>query len=753
MIESREQRKRTTLLHRRKVAIVASVLIVAILSVSLYFIYDYFNSVYTFRDANFNDEDSDDRKEYYIVKVDGEFGMYYDKEGKNPLKTTSPPGVSYDLFVTDIGTTVKVDGETGDVEVKTIPVSYHDNEYIQGEYLSVFEGVDTTDILEIEVSNGYGQFSIYRIAENLTNASGDIDVDNFIIKNAPLTATSYDHMSYALYYAGHVMVNSRLDGAIKDENGEYSIYGLVPETRVDAEGNEYEYTPSYYVIKTKDDVEYKIIVGDKLLDGSGYYIQCEDNGVLRDAVYILTPADNTEINETNFENTLMGPAKNFLTAAIIYPASTNDYYDVTDFTISAKDGSSLRDVVKFSYVDLEEREDTVLGIHPYVFADDSFHSYHPHYDNIDVVLQGLMDPTIDDIAVIAPTNAQKAEYGLMSATLDADGKTVYVYDSEYVIKFRRNVVDEDSGESFPLVQTIYISGANEDGNYYTFTEIYFPTADDDSPYKGFQLNMICEVSESTMAFLKWDDDDWVYPNLMQISLDYLDNVELIWNDYSAHIQAHHGKASDGTDSFRVTLTDTKDYAKNPLETYEVLEFKDNGGNTWVISSEAISVYSSTGEELKPQSLHREYNSIGRKVQVIDKFAVTAAGDKVYINKDDITIVYANGKTEKRMRYQITLFKRMFAGINSMSIVDAYHLSAEEEAALIADESKHILTIKTTDTEGEVKTFSFYAVTGRKAYVTVDGQGGFYLQTQSLTKLTNDLQRFINGENIDMDAMD
>ena len=757
MIESREQRKRSTLLHRRKVAIIASLIIVALLALSLYIIYDRFNSVYTFRDANYGNEQNNERSEYYIVKVDGVFAMYYDKQGKEMLKTTSPPNVSYELFVTDAGTTVRIDEETGDAQVESIPVQYHGNEYISGKYLSVFEGIEVTDISEIEIYNPLGSFSLYRVADNDTVASGDIDVSNFIVKNAPLTAINNEYMSYALYYAGHVMVNSRLtdkDGnTITSKDVSFAEYGLLPEIRTDKDGNKYSYTPSYYTITTKKGEKYKIIIGDKLIDGSGYYIQCQDkDGKLRDAVYILTPADNTEVNGTNFENTIMGPAKNFLSASIIYPVSATEYHDVTDFTVMSKKNGLLSNIVKFSYVDIEDRTGTVLGIHPYVFADDSFHSYNPHYDNIDIVLQNLMDPTIADIAVIAPTDAQKAEYGLMSATVNADGKTVYEYDPQHKISFRRTLTDEESGEKLALVQTIYISEKNENGNYYTFTEVRFPTAAENSEYKGFKINMICEVSQSSLGFLEWDTDDWVYPTFMQISLDYLDKLELIWNDYSASIVTQNYKVKD-TSVFSVSLTDTKNYDDKTLDTFGVLTFKDNGGNTWIINPDRIKVYSPSGEELVPQSLHFEHNSIGDQVHVMDSFTVTAAGAKVYITKDEVQVLHPNGKSETFARYQTKLFQKMFAGINAMRIVDSYELSAEEEAALIADPKNHLLTIKTTDTEGTQKTFSFYALTARKAYVVVDGIGGFYMQTQALNKLANDLDKFINCKDIDMEAID
>ena len=68
MIESREQRrKRSTLLHRRKVAIIASILLVAILSCTLAFVFSYFKNVIPYKEIDLNTKEE---YQYYIKKVD-----------------------------------------------------------------------------------------------------------------------------------------------------------------------------------------------------------------------------------------------------------------------------------------------------------------------------------------------------------------------------------------------------------------------------------------------------------------------------------------------------------------------------------------------------------------------------------------------------------------------------------------------------------------------------------------------------------
>lgn len=728
MIESREQRKRSTLLHRRKVAIIASVLVVIVLGATLALLYNYFDTVIPFYDV--------DGVKYYIRKIDGVYAAY--DENDNILDTDIPLGTSQMLYVTAAGTTIYVDPETGEAEVKAIPAIYYegDGEDMDHEYLMVFTGVDDDDILSIEVKNTYGNYTVARLDPDTLQVSSKGD---FVLLNSPLTAINQETLSYLTYFTGHALVRDRLE----DPNPDFSEYGLVEETRVDEDGNEYLYTPSYYVVTTTENVKHKIIIGDRLIDGSGYYVQYENNdGVKRDAVYVLKPTDMTETTGVTYEQTILGPAKNYLTPTIIYPTSSTDYFEVQNFNIKKK--GEDKTVISFSYIDLEDRTGTVQGIHPFVFDETSYTQYHPNYDNIDAVLLSLMDPAIVDIAEIAPTKAKRAEYGLMKAvTNEETGAVTYVYDPEYTISFKKMISDQTTGAEFEIVQNIYVSAKNEDGNYYTFTEIKIPSAADDSLLKGININMICVVSESTLDFLDWDPYDWVYTSFMQIGITYTEKLEVEYGDYSASFEINNGKIRDDLATMGINAADSTGRKVNTFDKYE---FTDTQGNYWLITPQRIYVYAPDGTEKKPSTRHYEYNSIGEQVQVMDKPVQASNGDLIYVEKDKVIV----GNNDPILRYHTTIFKKTFANINSMKIVDYYDLENEEE--YVADESNHIITVKVTDENGETNTYSFYKLTARKAYITVNGQGGFYVQTTKLTKLINDIERFFNGKDVDMEGL-
>ena len=658
--------------------------------------------------------------------------------------------------MTTLGTMIYVDEETGEYERRVIPEMLFTEEDLEREaYLSIFKTVSQNDLISIDVHNSYGDYTVCRLYfdEKTGNAVLGAENGDFVLRNAALTAINKDFMSYLTFYVGFPLVQKRLTDPVKDANGEYSEYGLVAETRVDENGNEYEYTPNYYVITAKNGVKHKLIIGDPLLDGSGYYIQYEDkDGVKRDAVYVLKPTDMTEVNGTTFENTILGPSKNFLTPSITYPSTTNDYYNVVDFSINKNENGTLEEVVNFSYIDIADRTNTVLGIHPYVFSDDSYASYHPNYDNIDLALQKLMDPDVVDIAVVSPTKDQRVEYGLMKKVDKGDGTFEYVYDAAYVIKFRKTIKDSSSDATFDIIQTIYVTKRNERGNYYTFTEMRSPTVSDESLFSGVKIDMICEVSTATLDFLEYDAYDWVYPAFMQIQIDYLKDVEFIWGNNDIKVQVNNYEES-GFSVLDVVATDGSTYTEqNPLETFGILKITDSNGNIWIITPQEVKVYNAAGTELKPETRSRVTNALGSKVQILQKPIEAANGDWYYINKDDITIAKKGGGSETILRHHTMLFQRTFATVNATRIIDSYRLTAEEEAALRADASAHLLTIKITDTEGDLKTYEFYSLPGssRKAYIFVDGVGGFYIQATRISKITSDIQKFIAGEPVNMD---
>lgn len=740
MIKTREQRKASTLLQRRKLAIIISLILVAILALSLVLVYNYFSTVLPFTDY--------DNTEYQIKKVNGVFGMY-DMNG-SILPTMSPQGIDEEYYETKAGTCVYIDPDTGEYKIKIIPEIYYDADgenYDEDLLLSVFKRVPSENILSIEIHNQKDSFKLIR--------TGTTELA-FALESSLFSSLNMDNLSYLAYMVGSPTVKERLDSPIKDGNGAFSEYGLVPQQRTDAEGNAYSYTPTYYVITTLDGIKHKMIIGDRLIDGSGYYAQYENNdGVKRDAVYIFSPPDMSQINNTSFENTILAPAKDLVVPNLAYFGTDNDYYDVTDFSINKRVDGNLQELICFSYIDIEDRTGTVQGIHPYVFSGENLKGYHPNYDSISEMFYSLLNPSIVEVSVLSPSNDDKVAYGLMEKTELEDGTVKYSYNSAYTLDFDRTISvsykDANGNEieaSEKVHQTLYISKPNENGNYYVFTELRFLENTDSSKITGISLNTICEVSGSTFEFLTYDNYDWIYPTFMQIALDHTTQIEIISKDYNATFKVLKTKAGD-TDILTIEASNDKG---ETVRTFGGMYFTDANGFRWTITPSEIKVLSADGKtEAKPSGRRYDYNALGEQVRVMDGYAKSANGDLIYVEKDYIKVKHLDGSMDTYLRHHNTLFKYLFNWLTSTAIVDSYNMSAEDEKALIENPDNKLLTVKVTDTEGSVFCYNFYTLTSRKSYITIgetEEVGGFYIQATRVTKFINDAKKFFAGEIID-----
>ena len=810
MIESRAQRKASTLLRRRKIAILVTLAIVVVLGVILAVVYNYVQTVVPYYDV--------DDTEYHIKQVSGVY-MMFDKDG-NLL----PIEQEFGYYRTTAGTLIQLDATTGEIKERVIPDFYDPSlsETVDHQKILIFPNIEGKDISTIRIYNENEPQGYTLARYNIDTMLLDNNADFVLMYNkmdSTLLTLKKDLVSALYVAAGYPLATSKIDPEQVAALG-YSEYGLEACTRtrsswyyrvvftVDdkeyvynvnlADGKildddtvkdsveptydtvyptegiastraiaiaqnllapsrdskikisvtariyeeTYEYTPAFYIVASKTGERHKMIIGDRLINGGGYYAQYEDieTGERKPAVYVLN---------SSIKDTLLSPADTIVEPMIAYPTTTNDYFDVTDFTVYKKESDQRGDydkIISFNYIDIADRENTVEGIHPYEFSDGQFSGFRPNYDNIDACLLSLMDSTINDIIKISPSAQDKIKYGLAKPKLDengnieydADGNMKVEYDSEYKIFFYRYHTDEE-GKKHKFSQTIYVSAANADGNYYVHTLIDFPEA-------TMSLDMICEVSGATLNFLIWDTYDWVYPEYLQTGILYTDKLTVTLPDNQYTFDLVHDKV-DGTSTLSIIATDSKG---NTVTTFGSLAFKDAEGNQWYITPADIKVYNVAGTEVKPTTRHYEHNSIGEQVRVIDTQVLVEDGSRVRITKDYVFINRPDGTEEKILRYHTTLFKKLFQLLTNVSIVDSYDITEDEEAALIADPKNYVGTVVLKDDTGREIVAEYYTLTARKMYIKVNGSGGFYVSSNHVKKSIEAIDFFMNGQDFSTD---
>ena len=104
-----------------------------------------------------------------------------------------------------------------------------------------------------------------------------------------------------------------------------------------------------------------------------------------------------------------------------------------------------------------------------------------------------------------------------------------------------------------------------------------------------------------------------------------------------------------------------------------------------------------------------------------------------------------------VRFATELFRKLYQTLLYANIESSYEMTEEEEAALLApDSGAWQMTLTVTD-EKKTNTYSFYYLTPLKSYITINGNGGFYVMTNRVNKFTADAQRFFANQPIDATA--
>lgn len=747
--------KKSTLLKRRKIAIVAAVIAVIVLVVSLVFVLDYVNATAV--------EDPADGTVYYVRKKDSVYSLY-----DTDKKTVLPTEEVYSYYVTHAGTLVDVDSEKGTWEI-IATVDTEGNEQVGfNQRVLMFPHIEKANILKLEVHNSEGEFTFAR----MNYETGELDSgSDFTIIGSPFV--SYDQELFASLYvsAGYTLTTQKISDPIHDENGEFTEYGLVAQTRTrevtdedgnyvyDEEGNhtyeEYYYEPAYYVLTDVGGNEYKVIVGDMLVTGGGYYVQYVDMSgeteVKRDAVYVLS---------ADIGDTMLVSVETFVTPQLTYLMSLNTYFDVENFCVFNKNENATGDddaytaIVGFSYIDLTERENTIKANEPYVFLPGFGigEGYMASSNNIDVCLQGLYDTSFVGVAKLAPTDEDMERYGLVKPTGENEnGEMQYDFTHKYLIVYDFDATDDNGAFLYTVRHYIFISEKTEDNTYYAYTVLY-QVDDNGKETLLYDLGMIVEINSHSLEFLTWDSYDWINASYINLNIAFCDEITLQTSDYSAKFELDNsGSDSSQSISSSYLTVHATDSAGHDTTTFSSMVVTDDKGNVWTITASEITCVNSAGTSLTISTAYYDYNVMGTQVRVVSGYISCADGSKVYVTADEVKVVTAEGTTNY-VRYDTNLFRQFYKTLLYATIVDSYNVSDEEEAAICTDE-KLMLTMTVRNTEGTTYTYRFYKLTSRKAYITVsvnDGEavGGFYVMVNRVEKFVSDAQRFFACELID-----
>lgn len=664
------ERVKSSLSRQRRILLIAAaaVLVLAVaLGVALYF-----TSRITFKDPQ-------DGTKYYIRQVKTESGKKYviqDKSGRTLDKTTSGN------YVTASGTIVYVNSKDGSYST-VAAVLTEDSETVRFDTSNakydvlLYPMLERDSITSIEVVNEKDHFRFIKLVKTEDQS------EYFVLEDRPdISVSTTTSFATLVSCTGYTRTLLRLDTEKVKELG-YAEYGL-PENPDDA--------TKYFIITDKTGKSHKVILGDEVPSGQGYYARYAG----RDAVYVLRELETTQYNITIAE-ALFGTVETYVVpvGASKNMTSTN-YFDVSNFELYRK--GQPRPLIAFSYSGSHTmRNNTFYASTPYV-TDRDLKGYTVNEARVDDCLLQLCEWTPGKTASLfrkedGSYTYEELQQWLSEYGLDNDS---YAYRISFIFNQNRTYnAEKDRDELSKKDQEkheILISARQEDGTYYvynlcaTYNE---ETREFDKPVDGY--NMVVAINYPQMEFLSWDTKEWIESTIFSNNIAYLTELSI--------------KAA-ACDTFPGGYTGV--FHPDNTATIRDLEAKTN--HSGAISSDKMTVADGNGKALDVTQFKRFYQEL-LCTSLVGYSSLPEETQQAYRNAG------AAGA-------QLTL-KLTYTLLKYNAVKGVYEATGE--------------TV--------VREYCFYRdyAAPREIFTTVNGVGDFYISRTRFEKILRDIGRLYNPD--------
>lgn len=673
-----------------------------------------------------------DGLKYYVKEKGGSY-VLCDKDGYT-LETTKDG-----YFSTTLGTLVEVNKETGACTTIAVVDTEEGEDLGTSRRILMFRHTQQSSIQSIQVHTSANDYTFYRDSD-----------DAFQIKG--YEGTPYDKalLSQLAVSCGYPLTMEKVKDPIKDANGKYTEYGLDDQKRTDADGNEYDYSPSWYRLVDTSNNMHTVFVGDMIPSGAGYYVRYSG----RDAVYIMNYSVDASLISVYGQSTLTEsvdsvfelPIETFVTPSVCYPMTMNNYFNVKNFSIfnghelsNVKDpeSSSVMPIISFSYWDLDSRTGTFYANTAYVM------NYPDQYDidadSAGAALQAFYSMSFLNVTKLGPNDDDMKELGL--------------YDPEYVIYFEYTPTDSSGNAEEPIEHTILVSKMTDRGTYYMTSALY---------------DMVVEVSRTQLLFLDYRLVDWVNSSYFSMNLAWATEIMLETPAGTYHFYLDNSESDSVTNPNPSTKaqkegTITSDKMKiravapdgTVMESISSITVTDAKGFTWTIDEKTVKAVDSEGNKASIRGGKYETNSRGEEVVVLVGSVTDAkTGNKVEVSANTITVTTPDGVGKTYLRCGMANFRKFFQSLLYASIAGDAHdgdsgLTDEQIAKYTADPTKAQakLTVLTSFEKRPKFEYTFYAYTERRSLIQVGDSTEFYVTRSFVDKIIADAARVMTGEAI------
>ena len=619
----------------KKVAVIALLTLIAIL-IAAFFVIDHFLKIkkVTFEGV-----------EYTVKPTNGVYSIY--KSNGSELEKTSDG-----FYVLESGNLVYLDTATGHAEPYAVADLTGTELLASDGRILIFPYIPRANIKSIDVTNTHGSYGFYKDEKGL-----------FRIKGHDSTGYKGEEFSYLIACAGYTL-GTRLDKTISLDKFGFSEYG-------------FDEPQASFKLTTADGKIYEVEIGDRTVDGSGYYARFVTDS--RYALYILPKSYIAE--------SLLAPLEDYIFPVLTVKQTYNTYLDVQNCTLTHNkynsDGSVIRLVYpRFSYLSEVNGENRLEGEYksqPF-FGLSDFAMYVPSADSVNEMLYNLYTMTFIGTRHLGTDGEALAEYGL-----DKPAYTLY-YESEFTetsssVGYSKNVY---------LHQYVYFSEMTPHGTYYAYSKVYQSSTGDLGTFElRDDYNQIVEIDATMLDFLKFSKSAWVNQDYFYLYMQYCDEIKLECGDEMIRITLSHNKGgnivtvSDGKgktftlDPNPVNYVDkngrvqTAEGSRELFEDlYEMLAYSTIIGEHGLNDSEKEALMTDEGLELRftvttssGRVMTYEYYSMSDIRSILLMGVEGAPGSSGYVESSDFFVYAARTKKIWKDAKNLLLAAELFANGN------------------------------------------------------------------------------------------
>lgn len=341
----------------------------------------------------------------------------------------------------------------------------------EGETVFMVEPLDMDEIAEITVKNAQHSWRLYRGEDDEMYFEGA----EYVLYNQNMVAFLRSCVAY-LAVQGEV-----------EEPAEMEEYALSEETCL-----------ASFTVTSREGETYRVLVGDKLVSGEGYYARLENE----ERVWVLP---------SSLEQCLFGDVTFFLSAQVATALSENNYYEVTNFRLE----HGGKPFVEIEMIPEDEASEDDLSTHRVVYPA----RYEPNTDLVTRIFKSFVTFVGEEVEEYDLASKEQKEFQKLMKD--------YGFLSEKGDRMHCRLVYTHS-----KVETeLYVSRADEErGAVY----VYSP---------GFDI--IAAFDAAALAWTEYDLMEFTQAELYAHSISDVASIEVASADVSTVFTLTHGeKASD-----------------------------------------------------------------------------------------------------------------------------------------------------------------------------------------------------------------